>query len=181
MSGHPCWTDTSLRRGEARDSSVRTPPDTCRRVPFALFRSSLLAKTPKPQTPRTPEESGSGTFPTIRGKAHLVPPVEVSATGAEMRPGVLRVLVMGGVWALCSASSARAQSVVQSLGNHLRDAAGDGWGVWTVPLRGTQKDWLIALGVVAGSAALSPLDDNVDRWVMRNQESAVWDPLSEVR
>src|SRR6186997_2123438 len=98
-----------------------------------------------------------------------------------MRPRVLRVLVMGGVWALCSASSARAQSVAKSFGTHLRDAGGDVWGVWTSPLRGTQKDWLIALGVMVGSAALSPLDDNVDRWVMRNQESAVWDPLSEVR
>jgi membrane-associated phospholipid phosphatase len=88
---------------------------------------------------------------------------------------------MGGVWAVCSSSPAHGQSVVQSLGNHLRYAAGDIWGVWTSPLRGSQKDWLIALGVVAGSAALSPLDDNVDRWLVRNEDLALWDPLTEVR
>src|SRR5262245_13698873 len=56
-----------------------------------------------------PVESSSGDASTIRGRAHLLPPVEASTNGADMRTRVHRILVMGGVWALCSASSARAQ------------------------------------------------------------------------
>jgi membrane-associated phospholipid phosphatase len=39
----------------------------------------------------------------------------------------------------------------------------------------------MALGVVAGSAAISIGDDNVDRWIVKHQNSSAWEPLKEVR
>jgi membrane-associated phospholipid phosphatase len=63
----------------------------------------------------------------------------------------------------------------------MRDAAGDVWGVWTSPIHSSGRDWLIALGVVGASAALTKVDDNVDRWIVQHQNSSVWSPLKEVR
>ncbi len=81
----------------------------------------------------------------------------------------------------CAASSTRAQSVAQSFGTHLKNSAGDVWGVWTSPVRADKSDWLIALGTIGGSAALSVLDDDLDRWIVKHQNSSAWGPLKEVR
>ena len=98
-----------------------------------------------------------------------------------MRSAFVRVVGYGFVAAACAAGAARAQSVGKSLETHVRNAAGDVWGVWTSPIRGNGSDWLIALGLVGGSAALSVFDDDVDRWIVRHQNSSAWSPLKEVR
>jgi len=35
--------------------------------------------------------------------------------------------------------------------------------------------------MIAGSAAISPLDDNVDRWMVRNEGSSAWSAIKELR
>ncbi|HET9424652.1 MAG TPA: phosphatase PAP2 family protein [Gemmatimonadaceae bacterium] len=74
-----------------------------------------------------------------------------------------------------------AQSVGRMLENDLRNFGGDIWSVWTSPFRADARDWLTAGIVVAGSAAVMPLDDNIDRWMVKHQNSALWSPLKELR
>lgn len=78
-------------------------------------------------------------------------------------------------------NEARAQSVVQILGADFKNAAKDFAAVWTSPLRGTAKDYLIVGGVLAGAAAVSPLDDEVDRWAIRNRDRGVLDAIRPFR
>jgi membrane-associated phospholipid phosphatase len=53
--------------------------------------------------------------------------------------------------------------------------------VWTSPARGTGKDWLIAAAAVGSSAAVSVLDDKVDRWAVRHKKLGLWRVISGVR
>ena len=74
-----------------------------------------------------------------------------------------------------------AQSVGKMLENDFRNFGGDIWAVWTSPFRATPKDWLTAGLVVAGSAAVSPFDDDVDRWMIRNERGDAWKAITELR
>jgi membrane-associated phospholipid phosphatase len=80
-----------------------------------------------------------------------------------------------------AASSLSAQSVGRMLENDVKNAVGDIWSVWTSPLRGTPRDWLIFAGTLGASAAVSPLDDDVDRWMVRNRDHSAWSALAGVR
>jgi membrane-associated phospholipid phosphatase len=73
------------------------------------------------------------------------------------------------------------QTVGQMMENNIRNSAGDMWSVWTSPVRGTGKDWLMAAAVVGVSAAASVFDDDVDRWMVRHRNSGVWKVLGGVR
>jgi membrane-associated phospholipid phosphatase len=74
-----------------------------------------------------------------------------------------------------------AQSVATMLETDVKNSVGDAWDVWTSPLRGHASDWLLAAGAVGASAAISPWDDNVDRWAVRNQHNGAYDFLKPVR
>jgi len=73
------------------------------------------------------------------------------------------------------------QSIPSMLATDFRHVAGDAWDVWTSPLRGRPRDWLIAAGAVALSAAVSPVDDNVDRWAVAHQKDQAYDFLKPIR
>ena len=73
------------------------------------------------------------------------------------------------------------QSIPGMLATDLRHVAGDVWDVWTSPLRGRPKDWFTAAGFVALSAAVSPLDDNIDRWATAHRNDKAYDILDPVR
>lgn len=77
--------------------------------------------------------------------------------------------------------TAAAQSVGRMLGDDLRDAAGDIVSVWGSPLRAGPRDWLGAAAVVAGAAAISPWDDDVDRWIVRHHDASYWSALHAFR
>lgn len=64
---------------------------------------------------------------------------------------------------------------------NLRNSAGDVWDVWTSPFRGTARDWLITGAVIGTGVAVSPLDDNVDRWAYRNRDASVFNALKPIR
>lgn len=79
------------------------------------------------------------------------------------------------------ATAARAQSVGRMIGYDVLHAGGDIVGTWAAPFHSTTKDWVTAGLVVLGSAAISPFDDNIDNWFVRNHDSAVWSVLGEFR
>jgi membrane-associated phospholipid phosphatase len=77
--------------------------------------------------------------------------------------------------------AADAQSVGRMVGSDIVYAAGDVVGTWLAPFHASARDWLGAAGVVAGSAAISPFDDDIDRWFLRHQNDNVWSALHELR
>lgn len=76
---------------------------------------------------------------------------------------------------------AGAQSVIQTMGQDIKNSVGDAWAVWTSPIHGTARDWLIAGGAVGASAAVTPWDDDVDRWAVKQQNDAFWSWLKQFR
>ena len=87
--------------------------------------------------------------------------------------------------ALLAMSTALARVDAQSVGRMVVDdvtnAARDFGAIWISPFRGSGTDYLIAGGVIAASAALSPLDDDVDRWAVRNRDRGVLDAIRPFR
>src|SRR5215213_11936107 len=74
-------------------------------------------------------------------------------------------------------ASLGAQSVGKMALDDVTNAARDFGAIWVAPFRGSGKDYLIAGAVLGGAAALSPLDDDVDRWAVRNRERGVLDAI----
>lgn len=95
-----------------------------------------------------------------------------------VRPGSL----LAAALIAAATPSARAQSVVQSIGTDLRDFGGDAVAVWLSPLHGRARDWGAFVGTIAAAAAVSPLDDDVDRYMVRRRYDWFYDrALSSVR
>jgi membrane-associated phospholipid phosphatase len=92
-----------------------------------------------------------------------------------------RAFVFGGILVAAIGARGRAQSVVAMVGSDLRNAVGDIVGVWVSPIHSGGRDWLTAGGLLAGTAALSVWDDDVDRYMAAHQHNAVWSPLKELR
>ena len=93
---------------------------------------------------------------------------------------VRRALVIAAL-GVFSPDAGYSQSIPGMLATNIRHVAGDAWDVWTSPLRGRPRDWLSAAGVVALSAGVSPLDDNVDRWAVAHQKDQAYDFLKPIR
>lgn len=93
----------------------------------------------------------------------------------------LRLAVAGVAFTCLVAERASAQSVVRMVGSDLKHAAEDFAAVWTSPLRGTTRDYLVAAGVLAAGAVVSPFDDEVDRWAMRNRDRGFLDAIRPFR
>ena len=93
----------------------------------------------------------------------------------------LKNFVLVGTLTLAPSALLSAQSVAKMVGSDVRDAAGDIIGVWEAPFHASAKSWLQAGAIVAGSAVLSLADDNVDRFMVRNQNASVWSALKELR
>ena len=92
-----------------------------------------------------------------------------------------RALVLALLAMLAPAASVEAQSVGKMVVDDVTNAARDFGAIWISPFRGSGKDYLIAGGVLAAAAALSPLDDDVDRWAVRNRDRGVLDAIRPVR
>ena len=80
-----------------------------------------------------------------------------------------------------AAHSIEAQSVGRMVGYDILHAGGDIIGSWAAPFHSTARDWLTAGAVVGLGAAISPLDDNIDRWFLAHQDDKVWSALKEFR
>lgn len=82
--------------------------------------------------------------------------------------------------ALC-AHSASGQSVIRIVGQDFVHAGKDFVSIWTSPFDASAKDWLIAGAVLGGSALVSPLDDEGDRWAIRNRDRGMLDAIRPFR
>lgn len=74
-----------------------------------------------------------------------------------------------------------AQSVGKMLQTDLKNFGGDVWAVWTSPFRAGPKDLLTTGLVIGATAAMMPIDDDVDRWMVRNRNSGGWKPIEALR
>jgi membrane-associated phospholipid phosphatase len=76
---------------------------------------------------------------------------------------------------------AQGQSVARQVGDDIRWAASDAWAVWTSPLEARQREWLTAAGAVGLSLVFLPIDDDIDRWAVRNADAGQLSFLRELR
>lgn len=67
------------------------------------------------------------------------------------------------------------------VGSDFKHAAQDFASIWTSPFDASRRDWLIAVGVIGAGALVSPIDDDVDRWALRNRDQGVLDAIKPFR
>src|SRR5687767_4672825 len=83
-----------------------------------------------------------------------------------------RTLLLAGVLFVGAGSHAAAQKAVPAMiGKDIEHFGRDLWAIWTSPFDASAHDLLGALAVLGVGAAISPIDDDVDRWVVRNKEN----------
>ena len=83
--------------------------------------------------------------------------------------------------ALLAAPGAGAQSVVKIVAKDFEYAARDFASIWMSPFDARTRDYLLALGVIGAGAAVSPVDDEVDRWAIRNKDRGFLDAIRPFR
>jgi hypothetical protein len=84
----------------------------------------------------------------------------------------LRLLLLGSVLLVFAPWPAPAQkSVFGMIGKDIEHAARDIGAVWLSPFDADVRDLLAGVVVVGAGAAVSPLDDDIDRWAVRNANS----------
>jgi hypothetical protein len=93
----------------------------------------------------------------------------------------LRGLGVVSVLVLTLAQRSAAQSVVKQIGSDIGNAGKDVIGVWVSPFSASGRDWLGFLATLGAAAAVSPLDDDVDRWAIRNRNASELGFLKELR
>lgn len=91
----------------------------------------------------------------------------------RLRASLLALLLAG--------SPAGAQSVGRMLETDGRNFFGDVWAVWVSPFQGSAGDYGLAALTLAGGAAVSVIDDDVDRWVVRHRDDRGFNLLQPVR
>ena len=92
-----------------------------------------------------------------------------------------RALLAALLTTMASPAAAESQSVGKMVVDDVTNAARDFGAIWLSPFRASGKDYLVAGGVLAAAAALSPLDDDVDRWAVRNRDRGVLDAIRPLR
>ena len=88
-----------------------------------------------------------------------------------MRPP--NIIVRTFVLSLTLATTASAQVTLKTTATELKDGVLDVFYVWTSPVRAKPRDVIGAIGVTAGAAALWPVDDQVDSWIVRHPNAAL--------
>jgi len=92
-----------------------------------------------------------------------------------------RSIVFGAALLVGFPGAVHAQSVGKMLEYDVRNGVVDMVSVWATPFRGSGRDWLTTFGVIGASAAISPVDDNVDRWALAHRNESAWSALKELR
>lgn len=94
----------------------------------------------------------------------------------------LRSLPLGVALLVSAALPAAAQKqVVKMIAKDVENAGRDIGAVWLSPFDASARDLLSGIFVVGLGTAISPADDDIDRWVVRNQNSSAFDVLEPVR
>jgi len=84
-----------------------------------------------------------------------------------------RIFAQSIVLALVTSTTASAQVTLRNTARELTDGLSDVLHIWVSPFRAEGRDWISALGVAAGAAALLPVDDQVDSWIVRHSNAAI--------
>jgi membrane-associated phospholipid phosphatase len=90
-------------------------------------------------------------------------------------------LYAAAILATVATSSLPAQRTLKSVGEDFKGAAGDIVFIWTSPFHASGSDWLAAAAAVAAAAMALPIDDNVDRWMVNNQDSPLLNAVDPFR
>jgi membrane-associated phospholipid phosphatase len=77
------------------------------------------------------------------------------------------------ILSLTAAAALPAQVTFKTTGYEIRDAFTDVVHIWISPFHASKRDWLGFLGVAAGTAALMPVDDQIDSWIVRHPNAAI--------
>lgn len=85
------------------------------------------------------------------------------------------------VLALLASRAASAQSVARMVVDDIKWVAQDVGAIWLSPFRGDASDYALTAGILAGSAALSMFDDNVDRWALAHRDEGLLKAIGPVR
>jgi membrane-associated phospholipid phosphatase len=85
----------------------------------------------------------------------------------------IRLVGAGVALVAVFAQTAAAQRTVKTVGTDIRNAVGDVLGVWSSPFRADSRDWLTAAAVIGAGVAISPLDDDADRWLLDHPNSVI--------
>lgn len=93
---------------------------------------------------------------------------------------VTRFAVLAALSAV-AATPVAAQRTARTVGTELWNAGTDIWAIWTAPFHAGRRDWAAAAAVTAGGVALTPIDDDLDRWVVRHADGSFARALEPIR
>ena len=79
------------------------------------------------------------------------------------------------------AAPASAQSVGRMLESDIKGFGTDVWAIWTAPFDASGRDLAMAVGLIAASHITLPIDDDIDRWTVRDSASALFRALEPFR
>src|SRR5690349_226129 len=96
-------------------------------------------------------------------------PLDAPVPGCPMHLRLFLALVL----ALLVSRAASAQSVGRMVVDDVKWVAQDVAAIWLSPFRGDASDYALTAGILAGSAALSMFDDNVDRWALAHRDEGL--------
>jgi hypothetical protein len=90
--------------------------------------------------------------------------------------------LVASVLLFLAASQAEAQkSVTGMIGKDVEHFGRDIWAIWTAPFDASGKDLLAGLAVLGFGAAISPIDDEVDRWSVRHKDNWLFKAVDPFR
>ena len=93
-----------------------------------------------------------------------------------------RTLLLAGVLFVGAGSRAAAQKAIPAMiGKDIEHFGRDIWAVWTSPFDASARDLLAGLAVLGLGAAVSPIDDEVDRWAVRNADNWLFNAVEPFR
>lgn len=94
-----------------------------------------------------------------------------------------RTLLLASALLLAAESRLAAQekSVPRMIGKDIEHTGRDIWAIWTAPFDASGHDLLTGLAVLGVGVAISPIDDEVDRWTVRNKDNWLFNAVEPFR
>jgi hypothetical protein len=100
---------------------------------------------------------------------------------SHLRSHVRSVMLTSALLLSVAPPAVAQKSVPGMIGKDFEHAARDIWAVWTAPFDASARDLLAGIFVLGAGVAMSPIDDEVDRWAVRNENEWYFDALKELR
>lgn len=81
------------------------------------------------------------------------------------------MLLLVGLF-VAAPTRAPAQRTLRTIGTDLKNGFGDIWYIWSSPFHASGRDWTIAAASFGAFGLTSLADDEINRWILRNPDSA---------